>query len=157
MRRSAPLELIIESRRDTLFAAAAPGRRTRRAAVDDNGIGTIVAVGRETSPTGTDIVVRVAMVDRQGGIKVPGELLVQLVLPGERVHVGGVSRRQRIVVVLAARIARRLKGVRPAGAHDVLRTDLLRHREPRAVSLPLVLEFQCRGKFARHTLPPVSY
>src|SRR4029077_4819197 len=55
-------ELVIHSGREPLWPAAAPGRRSRAAAVGDDGIGTVVAVGRESPAAGADVIVRIAVV-----------------------------------------------------------------------------------------------
>jgi hypothetical protein len=51
-----------------------------------------MTIGRQASAAGTEIVVRVAMVEGQRVIDVLNQLLVQLVLPGDRIHVGRVTR-----------------------------------------------------------------
>src|SRR6202161_2703761 len=93
------------------------------------------------------------MIDGQGGIEIPGQLLVQLVLPGNRVHVGRVGGRERIVIMLAARIPRRLPGMRPTHAYFILQPEFLAQSHPRAVALALVLKFQVRRNAAVQMLP----
>jgi len=85
---------------------------------------------------------RIAVVDGERGIEVPGELLVELVPPGDRVHVGRVAlRRDRTVIVLSARIARRRPGMTVANADVVAGAEqVLGSREPEAIALALVLE-----------------
>jgi hypothetical protein len=74
-RRSAPSELVIQPRREVLFTAAAPRRRTCRARIGHDGVCAIMTIGRQASISGTEITVRVAMVEGQCAIDVPRQLL----------------------------------------------------------------------------------
>ena len=104
--------------------AAAPGRGTGAAVVDEQCVSSIVAVGLYSMAAGADVVMRVAVVCSVGNIKVPGELLVELVPPCDRGHVPlVVADPIRVVVVLPARITHRRTGMRPTDG-DPVRTTI---------------------------------
>src|SRR6202034_2233673 len=113
------LELVIQTRRDADEVAAAPCGWSRAAVIREHGIRTIVAIRRETAAAGTDVIVSIAIVDGVCRIQVPVQTLVEAMLPRNGVHVGRIDDSGRIVVVLAARISRRITGMRPADA-DVI-------------------------------------
>src|SRR5882757_4820505 len=115
------LELVVHARRKTHLAAAPPGGVAGTAVVDDRGVRGIVTVRRQPAAAGSDIIVGVAMVDGVGRIDVPIEVLVEVVLPRGREHIRVVVAAQRIVVVLPARVARSLSGMRPTNADVILR------------------------------------
>src|SRR6202030_1391637 len=100
--------------------------------------------------SGAEVIVLIAMVDSKRAVDIPVQLLVQVVLPGDGVHVGRVISVGRIEIVLATRISRRPSRMRPANAHRIPASNLLGRGEPRAVALPFLLELQRRGRVARH-------
>src|ERR1700716_1695954 len=102
--RSAVLKLVIQPRRESLDAAAAPCRGTRAAVVNEHRVGPVVAVRREPPAAGAQIVVRIAVIDGQGRVEIPGQLLVELVPPGNRVHIGRIARSKRVEVMFSARV-----------------------------------------------------
>src|ERR1039458_5633549 len=55
--------------------------------------------------------------------------------------------------MLAARISRSPSGVRPAGAHVVLRAEVLGQSQPDTVALPLVLELEVLRNEAMQVFP----
>src|ERR1700721_4511409 len=85
---------------------------------------------------------RIAVVLGLRSIEVRVKMLVETMLPGDGVQVRSVIRHRRIVVVLAGRVARRRAGVRISEADIVGSSDILRQKEPPAVSRPLVLELK---------------
>jgi len=72
------LELVIQPGRESLDAAAAPGRGTRAAVVNEYRVSPVVTIRREPSAAGAQVIVRIAVIDGQGGVEVPGQLLVEL-------------------------------------------------------------------------------
>src|SRR5258708_10806866 len=132
------LELIVHTRGKADFTATAPRRIARAAVVDDRRIRAIVTVRREPAAPGAEIVVGVAFVDGIRRVGIPVNVLVEAVLPRDRVHVRRVVATRRIVVMLPARISRSRSGVSPAHADVVLGENILRERHPDAVPLPLV-------------------
>src|ERR1700731_4485379 len=107
------LELIVHTNRHPDFMTAAPGRRSRTAVIVEYGVGPVVAVGRDTSAAGADVVMGVAVVDGVGRVEIPVQVLVEVMLPGNGIHIRLVLRIVRVVIVLPARIARRRPGMRP--------------------------------------------
>src|SRR5712664_701949 len=127
------LELVVHTRGKTHLAAAAPGRVAGAAVVDDRGVRGVVTIRREPAAAGADIVVGVALVDRVRRIEIPIEVLVEVVLPRDRVHVRPVIAIQRIVVVLPARIAGGRSRMRVTNAEVILRREVLGEGKPQAV------------------------
>src|SRR6202008_1752147 len=82
-----PSELEVQPRRKTNLMAAAPGRGAGAAVVDERRVRGVMAVGLDAMAAGADIVVRIAVVRRISHVKVPGQLLVELVPVSKRVHV----------------------------------------------------------------------
>src|SRR6516165_664419 len=134
------LELEVQARRDALRTAATPRRGTGAAVVDERRMRGIVAVGLDPVAAGADVVVRVDVIDRQGVVNVPGQLLVELVPVGGRVHVRRVlADSVRVEVVLATRVANRRTGMRPTGRNAVRAArELVLEGRPLPVALPLV-------------------
>src|SRR6202022_1087674 len=114
------LEPVVDPRREAYETASPPRGRARAAIVDVRRVRGIVTVISDAAPTRAQVIVRIAVIDGQRRVDVPGQLLIDLVLVGQRKHVGVVVRVGRIVIMLTARIARRRPGMRPAGAHTVL-------------------------------------
>src|SRR4029077_4235900 len=137
--------------------AAAPGRRSGAAVVDERRMRGVVAVGLDAMAAGADVEVCVAVVHRLGSIEVPGQLLVELVPVGNRVHVRLVVAVVRVVVVLAARVAHGRAGMRPT-CRKTVRTaiELILERHPLSVALPLVLELHSLWQVALHLFPQVG-
>src|SRR5215813_13911109 len=107
-------ELEVQARREALRTAAAPGRGTRAAVVDERRMRSIVAVGLDPVAAGADVEVRIDVIDRHGVIEVPRQLLIELVPVGGRVHVRRVMADSvRVEVVLTTRVASRCTGMRP--------------------------------------------
>src|SRR5882757_8641653 len=126
------LKLIIHSRGKVDFTTTAPRGIAGAAVVDYRGIRRIVTVGREPAATGAKIIMRVPLVDRVRRIEIHVNVLVEAVLPRDRIHVSRIVATQRIVVVLPARIARSRPGMSPADAEIVLGGKILRERHPDA-------------------------
>src|SRR5258708_15075071 len=102
-----------------------------------------MAVGYQAPAARAQVVMRIPVVDRESPIQVEGELFVQLVLVGDGVHVGrALARYERIVVVLAARIARRLPRVGPSEAEAAFFADLLGGGDPFPIAAAFVLKRQ---------------
>src|SRR5215469_6485167 len=153
-----PLELVVQARREAERVTAAPGRRSSAAVVDERGMRRIVAVGLDAVAAGADVVVRIDVVDRLGGVDVEGQLLVELVPVRYRVHVRRVvAFPVRVEVVLAARVAHARAGMRPPCGYFVgTALELILDRRPLSVALPLVLELHIRSQGALHFLPQVG-
>src|SRR5260370_33471805 len=101
------------------------GRGTGPAVVDEHRVRGVVAVRLDAMGARADVVVRVAIVGGIDHVEVVGELLVELVPPGERVHVRLVpAEKVRVEVVLSSRITGRRTGLRPTDG-DPVRTAIL--------------------------------
>src|SRR5258708_36547732 len=146
------LEPVVDPRREAYETASTPRGRARAAIVDVRRVRGIVTVISDAAPTRAQVIVRIAVIDGQRRVKVPGQLLVDLVFISQSKHVGVVIRVGRIVIVLPTRIARRLSRMRPTGAHTVLLVERLRQGEPGTEPLTLVLEFKCSRNVAFQVL-----
>src|SRR5450631_1076246 len=145
-RRSGPdLELIVQAGGNPDHMTSAPGRGAGAAVVDELLSRAVMAVRRDSSAAGAEIIVGVGRIDRVRRIDVPVQGFVEMVFPRNGVHVRVVFVGGRIVIVLPARIARRPSGMCPAYAQIIVRREVLREREPQTVSLPLVLKL-VRGR-----------
>ena len=126
----------------------------------------IVAISRNRSSTGAEIVVGVRSVERRRHDAVPDQIFRKLVLPLGGHHVrlilgrakdGVVCGHERSVIVLA-RVARRAERVRPTEMQAVSRIHLLADDQPRAPPRTLVLERQIapehRGACIRQSRQP---
>src|SRR6516225_4590852 len=151
-------ELEVEPRREALRTAAAPGRGTRAAVVNERRVRGIVAVGLDSVAAGADVVVRVDVIDRHGVIEVPRQLLIELVPEGGRVHVRRVvADTVRVEVVLTTRVADRCTGVRPTERNTVRAArELVLDGRPLPVTLPLVLELHRVDELALHLFPQIG-
>src|SRR5216684_3860334 len=114
--RSPSLELVVQAGRNPNDSAPAPSRVPGTAVVDDDGVRAIVTIRRKPAAAGAEIIMGVTLIDRVGRIEIPIEVLVEAVLPRDRVHIRRVIAAQRIVVVLPARIARSRSRMRPTNA-----------------------------------------
>src|SRR6267142_2013444 len=97
------LELVVQAGGNPDDATSAPSRVPGTAVVDDDGVRAIVTIRRKPSAAGAEIIMGVTLIDRVGRIEIPIEVLVEAVLPRDRVHICRVIATQRIVVVLPAR------------------------------------------------------
>src|ERR1700722_140635 len=118
-------EPVVHAGRIAHDPAAAPGGRTRGTAIDDDGIGAIMAVSGQPAAAGAQIVVRIAMINGPRTVDVPAEVLIEAMLPRQRQHLGRIVGAERIVVVLSARIAGGPASMCPAEADVILRVDVL--------------------------------
>src|SRR5882724_163671 len=146
MPRSATLKSVVQSRRESLYPAATPSRRTRPTVVSEHCVSPVVAVRRESPASGPQIVVRIAVIDGQRGVEIPGQLLVELVPHRNRVQVSRIARSNRVEVMFSTRVTRSSPRV-PVADADVIpgAEQVLGRCEPPAGTLPLVLELQyCR-------------
>src|SRR5258706_8272306 len=135
------LELVVQAGGNPDDATSAPSRVPGTAVVDDDGVRAIVTIRRKPSAAGPEIVMGVTLIDRVGRIEIPIEVLVEPVLPRDRIHIRRVIAAQRIVVVLPARIARSRSPMRPTNAEVILRPEVLGKRKPQAVYPPYLLQF----------------
>jgi len=108
----------------------------------------VVTVISDAAPTRSQVIVRVAVIDGQRRVEVPGQLLIDLVFISQRKHIGVIIRDGRVVIVLTTRIARRLSRMRPTGAHLTPLVQRLRQGQPGAEPLTLVLEAECSRNVA---------
>src|ERR1700692_4030445 len=93
------LELVVHTHRHPDQMTAAPGRGSRTAVIVEYGAGPVVAVGRDASAAGAHVVMGVAVVDGVGRVEIPIQVLVEVMLPGNGVHVRLVLRIVRVVIV----------------------------------------------------------
>src|SRR5258708_29023584 len=147
------LEPVAGARRGDWQPASTPRGRARAAIVDVRRVRGIVTVISDAAPTRAQVIVRIAVIDGQRRVKVPGQLLVDLVFISQRKHVGVVIRVGRIVIVLADWIGRRLSLMRRTSAHLSLLVQRLRQGQPGAEPLTLVLEAKCSRNVAFQVLP----
>src|SRR6266702_1740912 len=97
------LKLVIQSGRESLDAAATPGRGARATVVGEYSVSSVVAVRRESSAAGAQIVMRIAVIDGQCCVEIPAQLLVEFVPPRNRVHVSRIAGAERVEVMFSAR------------------------------------------------------
>ena len=133
------LERVVQTGRESDLMTSAPSRRSGAAVVNERLRRAVMTIRRDAAASRAEIIVRVAVVDRIRRVDIPVQILVETMFPRRREHIRIVRDARRIVVVLAARIARRGAGVRPAYAEVILRREVLGCRKPEAVSLPIVL------------------
>src|ERR1700734_4385139 len=124
------LELVVQARGDADLMASAPRRRSGAAVIGEHGVRAVVAIRGHAASAGADVVVSIAVIDGVRRIQIPVQALVEAVLPRDRVHIRMVVGGVRVVVVLPARVARRLTRMPPAYAEIVLGREILRCREP---------------------------
>src|SRR5450631_43139 len=80
-------ELVVHAHGDSDFMTAAPRRRSRATVVVEHGIRAVVAVGRHAAAAGAEVVMRITVVDRIGRIQVAVQVLVEVMIPRNRIHV----------------------------------------------------------------------
>src|SRR4029077_6824139 len=152
-------ELEVQPRREALRMAAAPGGGTGAAVIGEYRMRGIVAVRLDAMTAGADVVMCVGAVERLGPIKVPRQLLVELVPVRHRVHVRLILADEvGVVVVLSTRVARSSPGVRPTNRDPVgtARELILDRRPLRVGARPFILEPHYRGELALEFFPHIG-
>src|ERR1700719_2363087 len=146
-------ERVMQTGRDTDLMTSAPRRRSGAAVVDERLGGAVMTIRRDAAPSGAQIIVRVAVIDRIRRVEIPVQVLVETMFPRRREQIRVVRGAVRIVVVLAARIAHRRAGMPPPDTEIILRREVLGRGKPKAVSLPLVLIIHVCVQLAAHFFP----
>src|ERR1700674_5082718 len=102
-------ERVMQTGRDTDLMTSAPRRRSGAAVVNERLGSAVMTIRRDAAPSGAQIIVRVAVIDRIRRVEIPVQVLIETMFPRRREHIRVVRGAGRIVVVLAAQ-HRELRG-----------------------------------------------